>query len=72
MTTERTPSYINGDKSTIGPSKNKGGYTLWNWCCKCTSIWDKTYRRCGHCHNKVREKGRYECRRNNELRKKTI
>ena len=58
--------YKNGEKSCIGPSKNKGGYGKWNWCCRCTSIWDKTFYQCGECNNRLRFKGRYISRRNKE------
>ena len=60
--------YKNGHKCRMGPHKNKGGYKRWNWCAKCTAIWDKSYLRCGNCSNKTRARGHYESRRDYERR----
>ena len=46
--------YENGDKLSCGPSYQRGGYAKYNWCGKCTAVWDKTYNRCGVCNSKLR------------------
>jgi len=63
---EKFTGYKNGEKNSIGPSYQKGGYAKYNWCGKCTAIWDKTHWRCGLCHNKLRAKARYVSRRERE------
>jgi len=58
--------YENGEKSSIGPSKEYGGYSMWNWCGKCTAVWDKNHWRCELCGSKLRAKSRYISRRKRE------
>jgi len=50
----------NGYKTEVGPRKNHGGYAKWNWCSMCTSVWDKTYKRCPDCNQAIRVKSRYK------------
>ena len=63
---EKFTGYENGEKNSIGPSYQRGGYAKYNWCGKCTAIWDKTHWRCEHCGSKLRAKARYLSRRKRE------
>lgn len=49
----------NGDKCPVGPRFSSGGYDKWNWCSRCTQIFDKSYNYCPDCRSMLRVKTRW-------------
>ncbi len=54
MTKPKNIEYKNGMKFVNGPPRRAGGYTDWNWCKVCTSIWQKNIIRCSDCNQMTR------------------
>jgi len=50
---EKFTGYENGEKCCTGPSYQKGGYAMYNWCSSCTTVWDKSMWRCPRCSHKL-------------------
>tara|TARA_R100001594_G_C4049745_1_gene264843 strand:+ start:1946 stop:2155 length:210 start_codon:yes stop_codon:yes gene_type:complete len=62
--------YENGEKARFGPNRHRGGYEKYNWCCRCTGVWEKSITWCNECNQKLRAKGRYMSRREYEIRQR--
>ena len=44
-----------------GPPRRAGGYDKWNWCRRCSTIWEKPINRCGTCNQVTRGKSKHNC-----------
>jgi len=66
---EKQKEYKNGMKFSCGPPMRIGAYKKWNWCRRCTSIWEKPMVRCGDCNQVTRSKS--TCRTKNPSNSRT-
>jgi len=58
MTKPKDIEYKSGMKFVNGPPKSAGGYTDWNWCKSCTTIWQKDTIRCADCNQIARSRSK--------------
>ena len=58
MSEKKNIEYKNGMVFSCGPPIRSGGYKNWNWCRRCSSIWQKDQIRCGTCNQVCRAKSK--------------
>ena len=62
MTKPLNIEYKSGMKFSCGPPMRAGGYTTWNWCKLCDTIYEKKINRCNDCNQQLRSSAK--CNKN--------